>query len=423
VPEALLQSNDKHSVTVTGGCGVSDQPITRRKVLAVAGSVAVAGCGSSNSDASEWGTKYATTTRQPTEGSSTGTAPSGTRTPESSVEINVDESTETPLETEEPSDDPGGSGDETPTEASNEEAETETIRQADTVADHIQRARTSLSEAVAAYTGDDNGSIGEVGPATAFETDRVDSNLASAREAVSGLSQSATSSQLDTINRIRTAAELVELLAACQQDVHASHRTLEQRYRALFDEELERAASLEAEYSGNLSAARVSLSSIRDNADPSTLPLVDGIDRESYEAKLAQFDSELSAMEDMVEPYELLLSALESYVTGVELYTDAAYRRAQTALFNTHDNAERVFRTITRNDVPGFLTDITDPTAMAAETLMEGAEELERSARYGADNNEDRREDNLRDAISILRSDVRIQRLPSTRKLRRETDV
>jgi hypothetical protein len=128
-------------------------------------------------------------------------------------------------------------------------------------------------------------------------------------------------------------------------------------------------------------------------------------------------------MEDMVEPYELLLSALESYVTGVELYTDAAYRRAQTALFNTHDNAERVFRTITRNDVPGFLTDITDPTAMAAETLMEGAEELERSARYGADNNEDRREDNLRDAISILRSDVRIQRLPSTRKLRRETDV
>ncbi|MFB6176922.1 MAG: hypothetical protein ABEI99_07230, partial [Halobaculum sp.] len=331
---------------------MTEQPVSRRTLLAVAGTALVAGCGSnSESDQSRPGTRFARNT-----GRSTAT-PTRTRAREESdggVEIEID--TDTPTDTE------------TRTERRDTETRTETPEPEDTEtptpsgSQVLTVARANLRDAVREFVshGTSSQTLDSVTAASIdFDKQAVLDEVSAARDQFERAAESGDVSQ-QRIDEHRAFAVFVEWLAETQAEVIDCYENLQSVLEHVYAEELDEAGGDFAGFQNAVEEARDKLNGFTERTSEGDTSALDVVSRDEYAEKVDQFRMELDGFEALFDPIQRTIDGLEAFAEGVDAYTRSDYTTAESEFFSSHNDFELAHTPLTTMSPPPSISGTVD---------------------------------------------------------------
>jgi hypothetical protein len=309
-------------------------------------------------------------------------SPSGTATPQSSekpTRTPTDSPTETAGET------PGQRG--TPSDSETEEptatATEEPTPQGDEVtADFIQAALADLDEAQSAYGSYGDGSMMSVTAATtSFEWAAVVEHVGNAENHLDrAIDQRPNTRQRRRIKSLRDVAEYLRLTAHTQDRQLDCFAVVPRARAELYAERFGVADERREDLVSARETAADKLEEVRTQTEASNTDATDSLSRETYAAKLAQFDDELDSFAAFDAPFKQLIEGMTAFETGVQNFVDERWTPARTAFGDAVAATDDAAANLPAEIVPAEFASVVKEFRGVAVTVRAASEHLEASA-------------------------------------------
>lgn len=390
---------------------MTDKPVSRRTLLAAAGTILFAGCGGNGGgNEDSLGTRYVQTTE-----SATATA-TPTQTTAEPVDINIETRTETA--TERRTDRETATRQETATQ---ETTDTPTAGPEDL----MNAARESIRDAVEEFWshGTDTETLVSVTAASVdFDEQPVLDELSTARDHLDEAELYGTVDQ-EQIENHRTFAMFVEWLANTQVQVIECYQRLQEVTDLLYGEELAEAGGARARFDSAVREARNQFDGFQERTRDGNTTAMDIVSRDDYSEKVDQWETEVTGFEELSNPIQKTRDGLESFAAGVDSYTRGDYQSAESEFLGSNNDFQLATTTLRSYDAPPAITGTVGEFRNFVQQLEDGTGYLLESASAARQGDEDERTESLRDGIDALRQSVRVRDLPSYQQLRSETST
>ncbi len=388
---------------------MTDKPVSRRNLLAAAGTILFAGCGSDGSDQDSFGTRFAQETDTAT-ASATRTA-----TTAEAAEINIETRTETPTQQRER---------ETTTQRETA-TETETETPTPGPEDVMDAARTSLRDAVTefwSYGTSAETLVSVTAASIDFDEQAVLDELSTARDHLDDAEAFGTVDQ-ERIENHRTFATFVEWLTDTQVTVIDCYRALQDVLDNLYAEDLDDAGGARARFDSAVEDAQAQLSGFQERTRDGNTTAMEIVSRDAYDEKVDQWETEINGFEELSDPLEKTRTGLDSFAAGVDTYTRTDYQSAESDFFSANNEFQLANSTLRTYDAPSSVSGTVSTYRDMVEQLADGTGPLADSAAAGRRGDEDERVESLEDGIEALQRSARVRNLPSYEQLTSETST
>jgi hypothetical protein len=388
---------------------MTDKPVSRRKLLAAAGTILLAGCGSDGSNQDSFGTRFAQETDAAT---ATATRTATTAEP---PDINIETRSETQTEQRER---------ETTTQRETA-TETETETPSPGPEDVMEAARTSLRDAVTefwSYGTDAETLVSVTAASIDFDEQAVLDELSTARDHLNEAETFGTGDQ-ERIENHRTFAMFVEWLANTQVRVIDCYRTLQDVLEELYAEDLSDAGGARARFDSAVEDAQSQLNGFQERTRDGNTTAMEIVSRDAYDEKVDQWETEIDGFEELSDPLEKTRTGLDSFATGVDSYTRSDFQSAESELFGANNDFQLANSTLRTYSAPDSISGTVSTYRNMVEQLADGTGPLTESAAAGRRGAEEERVELLENGIDALRQSARVRNLPSYEQLTSETST
>jgi hypothetical protein len=343
----------------------------RRAFLALLTGTGAALAGCNGPDETPTATPTGAATDSPTE---TGTPPS-----------------ETTTATEEPTDTATGTATEEPTPEP-----TETATGAERATRAIETATGALGETVDAYgaAADGNGDVTllTVDVTVPFTTDRLSDPLTRAEEAIARAEESATGDQVETVERLRSAATWLRNLGEAQAAAAEAFETYVAARDAIYAGEASAAASAAGDLEPLVDPVESGLDAATESAGAEDAAVVPGVTAELFQNKNAQLRAAARTFRLVVEEAEPTAAAIATFVAGVADYEERQFGQARRHFRAAKGSLANASTALYAPDVSASAVgEETTNLACATEHLAAAADDLQTSADAGSEDNGSRR--------------------------------
>lgn len=378
---------------------MTDHIVSRRRLLVIAAATLTAGCGENGSDAMQ-NTRFA---RNDSKTKTTPTAAPTAVDEGSSVEINIETQTET---------------EEIQRRQQTPDDRTETPEPTPTGTGRLDAAREYLNSSITAYTNFKGvGSVvGVDASMTGFDAAAVRTELSAANEQ---LDKAAASREVgeQAVTELRTASKALDRLVACQVAVINGYEQFDRALNAAFDEDFGTARDARSKLDLYTSQASDELRLFKSNTSASNFSPVDGISTGVYNAKIDQFSTEISGLEEVQPPMKKVTDGLEKVASGIDRYVGRDYRGAERDLLQSLNGFEIASTNLISVTPPTALRENVSKLKNATDALARGTDHLIESCRDGKEGRSYERKSDRRDAISAYQNSGLVRELPSYQKL------
>lgn len=291
----------------------------------------------------------------------------------------------------------------TPTES---DTPTETVTSAPDPRDRLlDEAAGYLSESVDAYAenGRPQGHLTGVTADVSVSKSDVRSPLHEARDAFSELGEMDLSGARDErLSRLRGAHWFLWWLPSTHDAVRRTYRTATDVWSDVQDRDWFSAKNSAKSIRERSSDAAAELAKIDEDSDPGDADSFDRLSPGDYEAKLDQFDAELSGARSLGEALEAMVAGFEQYESGQTGYEDADYDGAATDYFDAHRSFEDGVERLSDTEWAGVYGDVVEQALCVGEAMAAGCDLLDRAARAGEEEQTERMQSLEQDAMDAF---------------------
>lgn len=371
----------------------------RRSLLATAGTVLLTGCSQivpppqetvTDTAASSPGDETTAPTPSPTDAMETDRLTEPEPTTDEATETTTDEATETPSAAE---------------------------RQAD---EALTTAREHLSRAVDAYVGladADDATLLNVTAATKVSRSDVVSPADAARSALDDVPEGATASQRRTAEQLRVVASFLVEAIRCQSELWPAYDEIQFVVGRLYAEQFPTVDSSVGEIHDQCDDAREYLDTIHEETDADSTAAFDGIDADTYDRKVAQFEREIDGFDTVADAVATMRDGLEAFGDGVTEYDRDNYRLAREPFRTAADECGAANETLVGMETPTAVTETVSELASVSDAIAAGSADLETAAAEAVELNWDERDAAYESASEHLRSStVAVDRIDSVQE-------
>ncbi|MFB6179488.1 MAG: hypothetical protein ABEI77_07180 [Halorientalis sp.] len=380
---------------------MTEDMLSRRRLLAIAATTVTAGCGGRNNSQNDQSGRFATNETTAGAGTSTTTT---TRQTETANSVEIDIETKTQAE-------PEPRPDQQPrTEQSTETTETATP----TGAALLRKAKDELNQSLTTYIDiEDVDSIVELDASnTEFDENAVRKHLKKATRHLDDAELKGGVSE-QNVAQLRTAREAIAKLVDCQAAIVTTYEKFDDAYDALFDEKYGTVTRNLSQMDLYRSKTKDRRKAFKRSVSPADFEPVDGFSADDYDVKLDQFATEIDSFDQVKSPITKLNGGVRKFSDAVEWYVDKSYETAYQKFLESQNGFEQPSTTFMRITVADAIRKQVEILQSTANGLAKGTNHMLKSCRSGENDNEENRRERLYDAMRKYGRSGHVSQLPS----------